>query len=200
MFSFAGLGAVLFRPATSLNALGGAALVLLVQSPKEIFDPSFQLTFLSVVAIVVIAWPLLRKFSAVGAWYPTGETPYPPNCLRPLKAFCETLFWSEGTWKREAARLTHHYRLFKSPPAAVLERYKIQWCLRYVFGAILVSAAVQIVLLPQMIFYFHRLSLSSLVLNIVVSVLLTLLAAVALLALLVAQLSASMAMPLLKLA
>ncbi len=200
MFTFAGLGGVLFRPATSLNALGGAALILLVQRPKEIFDPSFQLTFLSVLAIVVIAWPLLRKFSAIGAWYPRSETPYPPNCSRSLKAFCETLFWTEGTWKREMARSTHHYRLFKVPLAAALERYKIQWCLRYVFGAIIVSAAVQIVLLPQMIVYFHRLSLSSLLLNIVVSVLLALLAAVALVALLLAQLSAPIAMPLLKLA
>ena len=151
MFTFAGVGAVLVRPATSLNALGGAALILLVQSPKEIFDPSFQLTFLSVLAIVVIAWPLLRKLSAIGAWYPSGETPYPPNCSRALKAFCETLFWSEKSWKREMARSTHHYRLFKAPLAAVLERYRIQRSLRYVFGAIVVSAAVQIVLLPQMI-------------------------------------------------
>ena len=200
MFTFAGVGAVLVRPATSLNALGGAALILLVQSPKEIFDPSFQLTFLSVLAIVVIAWPLLRKLSAIGAWYPSGETPYPPNCSRALKAFCETLFWSEKSWKREMARSTHHYRLFKAPLAAVLERYRIQRSLRYVFGAIVVSAAVQIVLLPQMIVYFHRLSLSSLLLNIVVSVLLAVLAAVALIALLLAQLSAPVAMPLLKLA
>jgi len=200
MFTFAGLGVVLFRPATSLNALGGAALVLLVQNPKEIFDPSFQLTFLSVLAIVVIAWPLLREFSAIGAWYPTGETPYPPNCSRELKAFCETLFWSEKSWRREMARSTHQYRLSKVPVAAVLERYKIQWCLRYVFGAIVVSAAVQIVLLPQMIVYFHRLSLLSLVLNIVVSVLLAVLAAVALLAMFVANVSTFVAAPLLKLA
>ena len=200
MFTFAGLGAVLFRPATSLNALGGAALVLLVQNPKEVFDPSFQLTFLSVLAIVVVAWPLLRKFSAIGAWYPTADTAYPPNCSRELKAFCETLFWSEKSWKREMARSTHHYRLSKVPIAAVLERYRIQWCLRYVFGAIVVSAAVQIVLLPQMIVYFHRLSLSSLVLNIVVSVLLAVLAAVALLGLLLANVSTFVAAPLLKLA
>ena len=200
MFTFAGAGAVLFRPATSLNALGGAALVLLVLNPKEMFDPSFQLTFLSVLAIVVIAWPLLRKLSAIGAWYPTGDMPYPPNCSRELKAFCETLFWSEKSWKREIARSTHHYRLFKIPLARVLERYRIQWCSRYVFGAIVVSAAVQLVLLPQMIVYFHRLSLSSLVLNIVVSVSLALLAAVALVALLVAQVSAPVAVPLLKLA
>jgi competence protein ComEC len=200
MFSFAGMGAVVFRPSTSLNALGGAALALLVHSPKEIFDPSFQLTFLSVLAIVVIAWPLLRKFSAIGAWYPTSETPYPPNCSRELKAFCEALFWSEKNWKREMARSTHHYRLFKLPLAVVLERYKVQWCLRYVFGALVVSAAVQIVLLPQMILYFHRLSLSSLVLNIVVSVLLAVLAAVALVGLLVAEVSTTLAAPLLKLA
>jgi competence protein ComEC len=51
-----------------------------------------------------------------------------------------------------------------------------------------------------MILYFHRLSLSSLVLNIVVSVFLALLAAVALAGLLLAQLSPTLAAPLLKLA
>jgi competence protein ComEC len=200
MFSFAGLGAVLFRPATSLNALGGAALLLLVHQPKEIFDPSFQLTFLSVLAIVAIAWPLLRRFAAIGAWHPTGDTAYPPHCSRELKAFCEMLFWREQIWKQELARTTHHYRLFKAPLAPVLERYKLQWVLRYVFGAIVVSAAVQVMLLPQMIVYFHRLSLSSLLLNIVVSVLLAVLAAVALVGLLVAQVSVTLATPLLKLA
>jgi competence protein ComEC len=164
------------------------------------FDPSFQLTFLSVLAIVAIGWPLLRKLSAVGAWSPTGDTPYPPNCARELKAFCETLFWSEQHWKRELARTTHHYRLFKTPLARVLERYRIQRMLRYVFGAVVVSVAVQMMLLPQMIVYFHRLSLSSLVLNIVVSVLLTILAGTALLGLLLVQVSVTVAAPVLKLA
>ena len=200
MFTFAGFGAFVFRPATSLNALGAAALVLLAHNPREIFDPSFQLTFLSVLAIVAIAWPLLQKLSAIGSWYPTGESPYPPNCSRELKMFCELLFWSERHWKREMTRSTHRYRVFKVSSAAARERFQIQRCLRYVFGAVVVSAAVQIVLLPQMILYFHRLSLSSLVLNIFVSVLLAVLAAVALLALLVAQVSATVAAPLFKLA
>jgi len=184
MFTFAGLASIIFRQASSLNALGGAALVLLVWSPKEIFDPSFQLTFLSVLAIVVIAWPLLIKLSAIGAWHPTNTTPYPPACSRGLKTFCELLFWSERQWQQELGRSSHHCRLFKLKLAAWLERYYIQRCLRYVFGAVLVSASVQIVLLPPMIFYFHRLSLASLVLNIVVSVLLAVLVAVAMLALL----------------
>jgi competence protein ComEC len=187
MFTFAGLAPIVFRQATSLNALGAAALILLVRSPKEIFDPSFQLTFLSVLAIVAIAWPLLLKMSAIGAWHPTRSTPYPPACSRELKTFCEILFWSERKWQQELDRSPHDYGLFKAGAAAWLERYHLQSSVRYVFGAVVVSASVQVMLLPLMIVYFHRLSLASLVLNIVVSVLLAVLVAVALVALLLSQ-------------
>lgn len=200
MFTLAGLAPIVFRQATSLNALGGAALVLLVRSPKEIFDPSFQLTFLSVLAIVVIAWPLLLRLSEIGAWYPARSSPYPPACSRALKTLCEILFWREQEWRHELARSPHRYRLFKTQWSGLLERYHLQVCLRYVFGAILVSASVQIVLLPQMIVYFHRLSLVSLLLNIVVSILLAVLIAIAMLALMIAQISAFAAAPLFKLA
>ena len=200
MFTFAGFALVLFRESSSLNALGGAALALLVHSPKEIFDPSFQLTFLSVLAIVAVSWPLLQTLAAIGAWSPSRETPYPPACSRELRWFCELLFWSERRWRRELARSPHRYRVFKARPAAWLERYHVQRCLRYVFGAVLVSGVVQLLLLPLMIVYFHRLSPASLLLNIVVSLLLAVLTAVALLALLVSQLSAPLAMPLIKLA
>ena len=200
MFTFAGFALVLFRDSSSLNTLGGAALVLLVHSPKEIFDPSFQLTFLSVLAIVAVVWPLVQTFAAIGAWTPSRETPYPPACSRGLRWFCELLFWSERTWKKELARSPHRYRMFKAPLAAWLERYHLQRFLRYVFGAVIVSAAVQLVLLPLMIFYFHRLSPASLLLNIVVGLLLAILTAVALLALLLSQLTSTVALPLFKLA
>ncbi|HJT67987.1 MAG TPA: DNA internalization-related competence protein ComEC/Rec2, partial [Pyrinomonadaceae bacterium] len=200
MFTFAGLALVLFRESSSLNALGGATLVLLIHSPKEIFDPSFQLTFLSVLAIGAIAWPLLQTCTAIGAWYPSRETPRPPVCSRELRRFCEVLFWSDRNWTTELARSPHRYRLFKTPLAARLERCRVQWCLRYVFAAVVVSASVQLVLLPLLIVYFHRLSLASLILNIVVSVLLAALTAVALLALLLSQLSLTLAAPLIHLA
>ncbi|HKV35154.1 MAG TPA: ComEC/Rec2 family competence protein, partial [Pyrinomonadaceae bacterium] len=200
MFTFAGLAPVLFRQSTSLNGLGAAALVLLVNSPKEIFDPSFQLTFLSVLAIVVVAWPLLQTCSAIGAWYPTRETPVPSACSRGLRWFCELLFWSERKWKKELARSPYRYRLFKTPLAALLERYRVQACLRYIFAAVIVSCAVQLLLLPLMIVYFHRFSLASLVLNIVVGILLAVLTAVALAALLLSQLNATLAVPLVKFA
>ncbi|HEU5131224.1 MAG TPA: ComEC/Rec2 family competence protein, partial [Pyrinomonadaceae bacterium] len=200
MFTFAGIATILFRQSSSLNALGGAALVLLVHRPKELFDPSFQLTFLSVLAIVVIAWPMLSSMSAIGAWYPTRSMPYPPVCSRAFKTFCEMLFWREQKWAQELARTPHNYRLFKASAAVWLERYHVQSILRYTFGAVVVSASVQLMLLPLMIVYFHRLSLASLVLNIVVSILLAALVAVALLALLIAPVSAVIAAPLFKLA
>jgi competence protein ComEC len=200
MFTFAGLATIVFRQATSLNALGGAALVLLVRSPKEIFDPSFQLTFLSVLAIVVIAWPLLLHLSSIGTWHPSRSSPYPPVCSRALKTLCEILFWREQHWRQELDRSPHRYRLFKVRLAGQLERYHVQRCLRYIFGAIVVSASVQLVLLPQMIVYFHRLSLASLLLNIVVSALLAALVVVAMLALLLSQVSAVASVPLFKLA
>src|ERR1700752_1591096 len=184
MFTFAGLAPVLFRQSPSLNGLGAAALVLLINSPKEIFDPSFQLTFLSVLAIVVVAWPLLQTCMSIGAWYPTRETPVPPACSRGVRWFCELLFWSERRWKKEMVRTPYRYRLFKTPLAARLERWRIQACLRYVFAAVIVSGAVQLLLLPLMIVFSHRLSPSSLILNIVVGLFLAALTAVALVALL----------------
>jgi competence protein ComEC len=200
MFTLAALAPVLFRESNSLNGLGGAALVLLVHSPRDLFDPSFQLTFLSVLAIVVIAWPLLQTCAAIGGWHPSRETPAPPVCSRGWRWFCELLFWSERKWRKEIARAPYHYRLFKAKPAAWLERCGLQACLRYVFAAFVVSGAVQLVLLPLLIVYFHRLSLASLVLNIVVGALLATLTVVALFALLISQFSVALAGPLLTLA
>jgi competence protein ComEC len=200
MFTFAGLAPLVFRRPNSLNGLGAAALILLIRSPKEIFDPSFQLTFLSVLAIVVIAWPLLLNFAAIGAWHPTRATPYPPACHAVLKTFCELMFWQERKWKADLARSPHSYRLFKTRWAATLERCYLQHCLRYVFSAVVVSTSVQVLLLPLLVVYFHRLSLASLVLNIVVSLLLAVLVFVALLGLLLSQVSLTLAAPVIKLA
>ena len=200
MFSFVAAGHLLFRTSSPLNSSGAAALVLLAWSPKDLFDPSLQLTFLSVLAILGVGWPILKNLQQIGCWRPSRTTPYPPECARSIKALAEILFWSESDSLREQARLNHNFRLFKSPVAGWLEQHHLQRLLRYLFAAVVVSFAVQVVLLPLQIVYFHRLSVSSLILNIVVGILLALLAAVALVALLVAQLSATVAAPLIALA
>lgn len=195
MFSMVALAPVLHRRSNALNALGGAALLLLVVHPADLFDASWQLTFLSVLIIFALAWPLVTKLREAGAWQPSRATPYPPVCPRWFLWLGETLFWSERHWSREMSRETYSYRLFKTPLAARLERWRVQWLARYVFGAFVVSTCVQLGLLPLLVLYFHRLSLAALVLNIVVGALMVALACAALASLAASQLSAGVAAP-----
>jgi competence protein ComEC len=198
-FTLAALAPALGRRAAPLNATGGAALALLVWRPASLLDPSFQLTFLSVFAIVAVASPLLSNLKAVGEWRPTRATPYPPACPRPLRLLAEALYWRERAWLREMEPAAHAYRLFKSPLAARLERWRVQAALRFVFAAVLVSAVVQLVLLPLLVVYFHRLSLASPLLNVYVGALMVVMSFAALATLALAQLSASLALPLVRL-
>ncbi len=195
MFTLIAFAPIVSRRGASLNSLGAAALVLLVWRPGDLFDPSFQLTFLSVLAIVVFGWPLLQRISEIGSWRPTREAPHPPVCPSWLLSFSESLFWSDRNWKGEMARLNYSYKLFKTPLAATLERYHLQRPLRYVLGLVVVSFSVQITMLPLLIVYFHRISVSSLILNVGVSVLMAMLALVAVAGMIVAQVSTTVATP-----
>ncbi len=55
---------LLFRDSSQLNALGTAALGLLIVDPTTLFDPGFQLTFLAVLAIAGIGLPILERTTA----------------------------------------------------------------------------------------------------------------------------------------
>ena len=196
MFTLAALAPALGRRSSPVNSLGGAALALLASRPSNLLDPSFQLTFLSVAAIVALALPLLSTLKDVGEWRPTRATPYPPACPRWFQALGEALYWRERRWRKELERSTHDYRLFKTRWAARLERARVQWLLRYVFAAVVVSLVVQVVLLPLLVLYFHRLSLASVLLNVFVGALMVTLAFAGLAAMALAQVGASLAAPL----
>ena len=189
MFTLVAFAPVVARRASSLNTVAGAGLLLLVLNPLDLFNPSFQLTFLSVIAIVCIALPVLEDMRRVGTWRPTMVTPYPPQCSLWLKKLSEALFWSQREWRAEMAASNIKYRLFKTPIAAKLERWRLQRILRYALSAIVISASVQLVLLPLMILYFHRVSIASLLLNIFVGVFMAVLALTALVVVLVSQVS-----------
>jgi competence protein ComEC len=49
------------RERNTLNALGAAALAVLIFSPRALFEASFQMTFLAIVAIAGIAIPLAER-------------------------------------------------------------------------------------------------------------------------------------------
>ena len=200
VFTLVVFAPIVWRRANSLNVIGGAALALLVWRPNDLFDPSFQLTFLSVFAIVTLAAPMLRKLQAVGSWRPTRETPSPPVCATWFRKLSEALFWSEKKWRADMANSNVNYRLFKTPIAAILERWRAQGFLRFAVAAIIVSASVQIGMLPLMIIYFHRISIASPLLNIFVGGLMATLALVAWLAVLISHVSLVLASPLISLA
>jgi competence protein ComEC len=200
MFTLVVFAPVIWRRPNSLNVIGGAAVALLVWEPENLLDPSFQLTFLSVLAIVSLAVPIMQSMQRVGSWRPTRETPFPPACTRWFRILSEALFWSERNWRAEMAVSNVSYRLFKSPSAVRLERWHVQKLFRLGFAAVVVSASVQIGLVPLMLIYFHRISIASLALNIFVGVLMAALAFVALAGLLVAHLSLWLASPMVMLA
>lgn len=195
MFSILHFAWVVYRQATLLNSLGAAALAILFLQPSQLFNQSFQLTFMCVTAIVAIAFPLLEKLRSIGEWHPTIETPIPPQSPKKLKSFCEALYWSEANWRRELSLNVWQCVLFKSHSAGKLELWKLQKPLRYVFETLIVSAIVQIWLLPFSVVYFHRISLVSIFLNIWVGLLMAIESLTALTGVFTAQISEIPAAP-----
>lgn len=196
MFTAASASFVLFRRSTGLNALGAAALVLLALRPTELFSPSFQLTFVAVLAIVGIAVPILLKMKAIGEWRPSASTPEPPRTSSWLISLSEVLWWSQRAWRAEQTRSAWKCRLFKSSWAGWTERKRLQRAARYVFSGLLVSGCVQLAMLPLAVVYFHRLSPVSLVLNFLVGPLLALLSITGFFALLLSAISVRLGQPL----
>ncbi len=160
LFSYA-----IYRRGTLLNSLGVCSLILLAWRPSDLFNPSFQLTFVSVGAIVAFAYPLIENLRNIGSWTPAARTPFPPNVPDWLRRFCETLYWHENAWMIESKRQVWTAKLFKSPYLAGRIGDGIKRVARYVFEGILVSLLVSVCMLPLSVVYFHRVSVASVLLN-----------------------------------
>ena len=196
MFTFILAAGAIGRAASSANALGAAGFVLLAWQPAALFQPSFQLTFLSVFAIVCVAVPLLARLKQAGEWRPTTRTPYPPRASRWWRTLGEALYWDARAWRAEMRRGGLTYELPRKSPLAIrLNRWRVQPVLRYVFAIVLVSACVQIVMLPFAVVLFHRVSLVALLLNVLVGFELALVAVLALVALASASVNPALAAP-----
>ena len=148
----------------------------------------------------MIAWPLLLKLAAIGSWYPHARRLIRRSALANSRHFASSCSGvkKNGNSNCPAPRIITAYskpdRLHGS--SAIKCNVVCDICL----GRCWCRRCVQLVLLPLMIVYFHRLSLASLLLNIVVSVLLAILVGVALVALLIAQVNPAVSAPLFKLA
>ncbi|HEV2646194.1 MAG TPA: ComEC/Rec2 family competence protein [Acidobacteriaceae bacterium] len=137
---------LLSRERNTLNALGAAALAVQVNTPHAIFEASFQMTFLSIVAIAGIAIPLgersfLPYATAVrGLHQRWRDTTLPPR-LTQFRAM--TQLWTESL--NEA---------FGWPIAALPAR-TIRIAI-FIAELALIGLVAETVMVLPMALYFHR--------------------------------------------
>ena len=173
------LGArIFYRERSTLNAIGAAALGLLVFEPRALFGASFQLTFLSVLLIAAVGVPLLERSSqpyARGLRYLTStsfDRTLPPRVtqlrldLRMVAGRVDRFFadgWPAQT--QQAASLPggcRRSRFFLNGLAS-LTRFFLTGC-----EILVISGLMQVGLALPMAYYFHRATVVGLPANMLV--------------------------------
>jgi competence protein ComEC len=160
------IGPILFRRSASLNTVAFAAFVMVALQPSVLTDPSFQLSFVAVAAIAGLALPLIEALRQIAQWRPTPVSPHPPSCAQPVRIIAEVLFWDERRFTERLRESAIRYRPDKSPAAAWLSRWRLQWLLRSTATLLITSAAIQLCTLPLMACYFNRVTPVGVLLNV----------------------------------
>ncbi len=156
-----------FRKTRILNILAAVGIVYLIFAPDELFDPSFQLSFLSAAAIAAFAIPVMECVTEPlrAAVKRFGQIRYDPQ-LTP----------SAAQWRVELRLLARTIQLWTRIPART-SLFLVEYgtlLSAFVIDAVIVSACVQFGLALPMISYFHRLSVTGLSANIIIIPLLSL--------------------------
>ncbi len=167
MLTIALIGQSIFRTAAGANTLAASAIALLVWQPRDLFNPAFQLSFLTVLIMVVLTAPLYRRFRQIGDWQPSAATPYPPVVSKPVKWCAEILFWNESEFRREMQESRVRFRLNKARAALSLNERRLQGAFASIAITILTTTGIQIGLLPLMIELFHQVSIVALIANVI---------------------------------
>ena len=200
MFTVIAFSQVVRRKGSLLNSLGLCALLLLTWKPDDLFSASFQLTFASVAAIAVMGFPAIEIIRAIGRWMPTPDTPFPARVPGWLKRFCEMLYWRNEVWEIEVRRQVWSARIFKRPFLRRFGTTNFQSITAYLVEGVLISAIVQIWLLPFGVIYFHRITPAGIFLNLWVGVCIAIESFLAVAAVALGQVSDLLAIALVRLA
>ncbi|HLK34679.1 MAG TPA: ComEC/Rec2 family competence protein, partial [Terriglobales bacterium] len=136
-----------YRERAPVNAVSGAALGILVLDPHALMDPSFQLTFLSVLTIAGIGIPVIERTSQ----------PY-RRALRLLNAAAYDLSFSPrlAQFRLDVRMIAGRLRRFVGNR---LSSWLLAGGLSFllsVYEVLLISALMQIALALPMAWYFHR--------------------------------------------
>jgi competence protein ComEC len=156
------IGRYFYRRRRLINLLCAVALVYLIWDPGQMFDASFQLSFLSVTAIAALAAPLLEATSALYG-----------RALRDI-----TNLGRDPRHEPRAAQFRVELRLLAQTLGCYVRFLRSPWTLRamalsarlalYVYDMVVISTAVQIGLALPMAIYFHRISFSGLSANVII--------------------------------
>ncbi|MBV9084315.1 MAG: ComEC/Rec2 family competence protein [Acidobacteriaceae bacterium] len=155
------LASFVFRRTRILNILAVVGIIYLVFDPAQLFDPSFQLSFLSAAAIAAFAIPVMERFTEPlrGSVKRFDQVAYDPNVEH-----------RAAQWRVELRLVAETLRAWTRLPLA-----KAQWMvskgvllMAWIADAVIVSACIQFGLALPMISYFHRLSVTGLSANLIV--------------------------------
>jgi competence protein ComEC len=138
---------LLYRDRAMLNALAAAALGLLIFDPRQLFTPSFQMTFVCVLIVAAIGIPILQRTSqlqkqALANWDSIDYAAFLPPGVAQRRVDLQfiaariTLFIG-AAWARRVVRTTTAFCL-------------AGWELLFI------SAVMQTGLALPMAYYFHR--------------------------------------------
>lgn len=155
------VGRYFYRERRLMNLLAAVAIGYLLYDPGQMFESSFQLSFLSVVAIGVLAVPLLEATSQ--------------PLSRGLAKIADRSLDSHLPPHSAAFRL--EIRLL-AETVSVWLRFSEAWAARilaftcrlvlYVYDMVAISTVVQVGLALPMAIYFHRISFSGLSANVII--------------------------------
>ncbi len=163
------LARLLSRERNVLNALGAAALGVLIWSPQALFEASFQMTFLAIIAIGGIAIPLgERSFlpyarATAHLWDKWEDFGMPPPVAQfrvMLRLWSETIGDIAGNWSRDLPSLL------------------IRWSF-WALELTLIGAVAEMVMVLPMAVYFHRATMFAIPTNMVSVPLVAMLAPIA---------------------
>ena len=150
---------LLYRDRAMTNAVGAAALGLLIFDPRQLFTASFQMTFLCVLIVAAIGIPMIERTSqlyrqALANWDSNNFAAQLPPKVAQFRLDLQLL----------AARIA----LFTGTKWARRMIFGTTRCLFAVWDLLFISAVMQTGLALPMAYYFHRATTIGLPANLVV--------------------------------
>ena len=159
--SLYGIGRCFFREGRLLNILAAVALLFVVADPEQLFDASFQLSFLAVALIGAFVVPALNATSSPLARGLVNLEDEKRDVRMPPKS---------AQFRVEMRLLAGTLSLVFAVPARLARVIVVMAarCCLYLWDVFLTSFFIQIGLGLPMIVYFHRMSITGLTANAII--------------------------------